>query len=158
VIVSIVAASASGCGGWWTCQHMTAPDAGERRDRTSGLRWELPRIRTAATAVATRARAHLHRLASVDRGRGRQVTHHAAAPQEPARAPRGQKPLEGSSPSGRPRWLGIAIAARSMARPMATFGVGPRQATNRPGGSEAARSDRSHHADTQGQQAPPGAQ
>lgn len=42
-------------GGWWACELMGSPDPGERRDRTRGIRWELPPSLTAAATIARRA-------------------------------------------------------------------------------------------------------
>ena len=55
-LLALAAAMLASRGGWWACQHMSAPDAGERRDRSSGLRWELPRIFSTACARGSHAR------------------------------------------------------------------------------------------------------
>jgi hypothetical protein len=59
ILALIVVFAVAAPGGWWACELMGAPDPGERRDRTRGIRWELPtrlatcarRARCAAVAV-----------------------------------------------------------------------------------------------------------
>jgi hypothetical protein len=44
LLVGVLTAALSAPAGWWACEHMSSLDAGERRDSSSGVRWEVPRI------------------------------------------------------------------------------------------------------------------
>lgn len=140
----LLVAAASACGAWWACQHTAAPDAGERRDRRSGLRWEIPALTRLAAAHRRYARQLSTRITRLGPpGRS------ASGPRNTA--PDGDGGAEGEHRSRRRRdRAGRALSRLTGQRiPAGTKDLPPIRKPQ--GGNPATQSDDTHHGDANSQ-------
>lgn len=153
---ALLVAAVSARGAWWACQHTAGPDAGERRDRRTGLRWEIPALIRGAAAHRRRARLVGGRLT---RRLKRVEQHSQPARTHPSPGADGAEAADGAGNDRQPRRQRDHVGAarlRAPGRQVRTAALRLVPTRNRKGGMQAVTSDNGHHGDSDAKAPPPG--